>query len=61
LQRRLFSATVGEFNLGGTTLPYAGASVGVVCVDPTKTSVDAALQLADAEMYRVKNARRGAR
>jgi diguanylate cyclase len=61
LQRRLFGATIGEFNLGGTTLPYAGASVGVVCIDPRKTSVDEALQLADAEMYRIKNARRGAR
>jgi diguanylate cyclase len=61
LQRRLFDATVGEFKLGDQSINYAGASVGVACVDPTKTGVDEALQLADAQMYRIKNARRGAR
>lgn len=61
LQRRLFGATVGHFNLGSQAIDYTGASVGVACVDPTKTSVDEALQLADAQMYRIKNARRGVR
>lgn len=61
LQRRLFDATVGRFKLGTESIDYAGASVGVVCVDPTQTGVDEALQQADAQMYRIKNTRRGER
>lgn len=60
LEQRASLATVGRFELDGAPLHYAGASVGVVAVDPTVVGVEQALQLADERMYRIKRARRGA-
>jgi diguanylate cyclase len=62
LQLRVLGASVGRYELGdAVTLDYAGPSVGVVAVDPHATDADAAVRLADAEMYRVKAQRRALR
>jgi diguanylate cyclase len=58
LQGRAAASTVGEFQLGSHTLQYAGASVGVVAVDPAGIDAEAAVKLADARMYEVKRARK---
>lgn len=61
LQRRLAEASVLEIELAhGRRIRYAGASVGVVCLEPDGTDIDDALQKADAAMYRDKQARRQA-
>lgn len=60
LQRRVTDATAGAYALASARFDYAGASVGVVPIDPDDTGSDAALQRADAAMYRVKLARRPA-
>ena len=59
-QSRLFSSTLSSgLQLGPELLlPYGGASVGVVAMVPGNCSPDAALQQADAEMYRIKLARK---
>lgn len=58
LRRRLQRATSGRFDLGGTRLDYAGASVGVVVAasDPPDPHVE--LMRADAAMYAIKRGRR---
>jgi len=59
LQQRLMAATVGSYALGSfATLTYTGASIGVVAIDPSQVNAQQAVHLADAEMYRVKLARR---
>ncbi|SFR70332.1 diguanylate cyclase [Mitsuaria sp. PDC51] len=58
LEQRASLASVGRFELEGHALQYAGASVGVVALDPTGLSVEQALHLADERMYDVKRARR---
>ena len=60
MQQRLAAATVGRYAAGDTCIDYAGASVGVVCVDPQHGDPEEALREADAAMYRVKAARRAA-
>ncbi|SEL84840.1 diguanylate cyclase [Roseateles sp. YR242] len=57
LQQRATLATVGRFDLGSQAVQYAGASVGVVALNPVGLSAEEALQLADARMYEVKRAR----
>jgi diguanylate cyclase len=57
LQQRLASATVAAYPAGMATLDYAGASVGVACLDP-QSSVEEVLRESDAAMYRVKLTRR---
>ena len=58
LQQRLSAASVLEAELpDGRKISYAGASVGMVCLNPDDTDLDDALQKADASMYRVKMAR----
>ena len=57
LQHRLAAATVGGHPAGATRVDYAGASVGVACLDP-QVGVEQALRESDAAMYRVKLARR---
>lgn len=55
MQRRLSEASVACLELSdGRKIDYAGASVGMVCLTPDDTDVDAALQKADAAMYKVK-------
>ncbi len=58
LEQRAALASVGRFDLDGHALQYAGASVGVVALDPSGLSVEQALHLADERMYEVKRARR---
>ncbi|WP_431259306.1 GGDEF domain-containing protein [Roseateles chitinivorans] len=58
LEQRAALASVGRFDLDGHALQYAGASVGVVALDPAGLSVEQALHLADQRMYEVKRARR---
>jgi diguanylate cyclase len=58
LHQRLERATACHVVLpSAATLDYPGASVGVVCLDPTSCTVDAALRRADAAMYVVKKLR----
>lgn len=59
LARRAAQVTAGTYSLGGEHVPYEGVSAGVVAV--RSASVDEALELADAAMYRVKRARREAK
>jgi len=54
LQQRLAEATTGHFRIAGKSLIYAGASVGVVAIPPGHLDIEAAIQLADTEMYQVK-------
>lgn len=58
LQQRLAAATVGRYAAGGVDIDYAGASVGVACLDPHAVGVEEVLRESDAAMYRVKLARR---
>jgi diguanylate cyclase len=58
LQQRLATATIGRYAAGPTELDYAGASVGVACMDPQRSGVEEALRESDAAMYRVKETRR---
>ncbi len=55
---RLAENTKGELRLRNMTIDYAGASVGVVAVDPRTTSAEEALRQADAAMDAVKRTRR---
>jgi diguanylate cyclase len=59
LQSRLTLATQGPFMLEGSAdkIPFPGASVGVVALKPGSASMTEALELADREMYRIKQAR----
>ncbi|MDR7269232.1 diguanylate cyclase [Pelomonas saccharophila] len=58
LQQRLAMATVGRHVAGGTPIDYAGASVGVACLDPNQVDSEQVLRESDAAMYRVKLTRR---
>ena len=60
LEDRAAAATVGRYQLGEVTLPYEGASVGVVALDPRGLSAEEAVRLADARMYDIKRARKAA-
>ncbi|GAB2904658.1 GGDEF domain-containing protein [Paraburkholderia jirisanensis] len=59
LSERAVSATSGRYMLRQKEIAYAGVSAGVVAV--RFVSVDQALELADAAMYRHKQMRKGAR
>lgn len=61
LQQRLLTATVGSYDLPTATLDYPGASIGVVAADPTAVNAQQAIHLADAEMYKAKQARKAGR
>jgi diguanylate cyclase len=58
LQERLARATVGRHAAGDAPIDYAGASVGVACLDPAQADLEQVLRESDAAMYRVKLARR---
>lgn len=60
-QQRLAGATQGHFALPSLRFDYGGASVGVVAITPDEADPDVALQRADAEMYRHKQARKARR
>jgi diguanylate cyclase len=55
-QRRASEVTRGLYALAGRTVDYAGVSAGVIAV--RRVSVDQALELADAAMYREKRLRK---
>lgn len=61
LQQRLQAAMVGNYDLSGVMLDYAGASIGVVVADPALVNAQQAIHQADSEMYRVKQARKVSR
>lgn len=61
LEERAGAATVGRYTLGDAVVPYEGASVGVVAVDPRGQDAETAVRLADARMYDIKRARKAAR
>ncbi len=61
LEDRAAAATVGRYQLGETALPYEGASVGVVALDPRGLAAEEVVRLADARMYEIKRARKAAR
>ncbi|AZY49208.1 diguanylate cyclase [Bordetella avium] len=62
LQQRVQDASSGDYALGGLTLPYDGASVGVALIGPRDAlDADQAVRLADARMYEVKRSRQAAR
>ncbi|MGB3817612.1 MAG: diguanylate cyclase, partial [Achromobacter pulmonis] len=61
LEDRVAAATAGRYPLGDGLLPYEGASVGVVALDPRGLSAQEAVRQADARMYEVKHARKAAR
>jgi diguanylate cyclase len=56
LQKRASEITRGLYALGGSAVEYAGVSAGVIAV--RFMSVDQALELADAAMYREKRQRK---
>ncbi|KQW51541.1 MULTISPECIES: sensor domain-containing diguanylate cyclase [unclassified Roseateles] len=58
LQDRLAAATVGRYAAAAVSIDYAGASVGVACLDPHQCSAEQVLRDSDAAMYRVKLLRR---
>ncbi|MBC7918995.1 MAG: sensor domain-containing diguanylate cyclase [Rhodoferax sp.] len=58
--QRISQSTVVTLSLRKQTIDYAGASVGVVAIDPRTTGADLALKQADKAMYEVKRARRAA-
>lgn len=61
LEERATAATAGRYQPGDAVVSYEGASVGVVAVDPRGLDAEAAVRLADARMYEIKRARKGAR
>ena len=61
-QDRLFASTQADMLqiAPDVCLSYAGASVGMVAIDPIHYSLESALQLADHAMYRIKLVRKQA-
>ncbi|MGJ4748655.1 GGDEF domain-containing protein, partial [Leptospira sp. SA-E8] len=57
-QARIFEATVGSIPLEAVKINYAGASVGVLAVEPGLHDPEQVLNSADALMYQTKTARR---
>lgn len=55
---RLADCTRGRFTLGGTTLDYDGASVGVVVAGDDRPDAETLIARADAAMYAIKRTRR---
>lgn len=60
VRRRIEALTRGTFDLGLVRLDYGGASVGVITSAPGDLDGETLLARADAAMYQVKQARRGA-
>lgn len=55
---RLTPLLVGTYVLAGCRIDYPGASIGIVNIDPSATSMEAALKEADNLMYSDKQTRR---
>lgn len=56
-KKRITDSTIGQIAIGNQVIDYAGASAGVVAVDPTLIKAADAVQLADTAMYEVKRTR----
>jgi diguanylate cyclase len=56
-KKRITESTIGQIAIGNQLIDYAGASAGVVAVDPTLIKAAGAVQLADTAMYEVKRTR----
>ncbi len=56
-KQRITKSTIGKIEVRNDVIDYAGASAGVVAVDPTLIKAADAVQLADAAMYEVKRTR----
>lgn len=56
-KKRITDSTIGQIAIGDQLIDYAGASAGVVAVDPTLIRAADAVQLADTAMYEVKRTR----
>ena len=61
MRRRLSSVIEWHYDLPCCSMHYPGASLGIISADPRETTVDQALQNADAAMYLEKRQRREAR
>jgi len=61
MRRPLSSVIEGHYDLPCCSMHYPGASLGIISADPRETTVDQALQNADAAMYLEKRQRREAR
>ncbi|CAH1653489.1 MULTISPECIES: GGDEF domain-containing protein [unclassified Chelatococcus] len=59
MRSRLAPLLIGTHILAGRVFDYPGASFGIACVDPSVSSLQSALMLADKLMYADKRARRG--
>lgn len=58
LRDRLQAATTGRFDIGGSTIDYAGPSIGVITACRNQQDPAAELVRADAAMYAVKRVRK---
>ncbi len=61
MRRRLVPLLIGTYIFDECRFDYPGASFGITSVDPSATSLQAALKVADQLMYADKEARRGQR
>lgn len=59
MRRRLVPLLIGSYAFDEYSFDYPGASFGITSVDPSATSLQAALKAADQLMYADKEARRG--
>ncbi|MFK8258504.1 sensor domain-containing diguanylate cyclase [Erwinia sp. AnSW2-5] len=57
-KNRLSARLIGSYYLSGTKIDYAGASIGIIHVDPSVSTPDSALHDADAAMYEDKGRRK---
>ncbi|WP_437615730.1 sensor domain-containing diguanylate cyclase [Erwinia sp. V71] len=57
-QQRLAALLKGKYDLHSCFIDYAGASIGVIAVDPVHSSPDMAVRDADAAMYEEKRLRK---
>ncbi|NBD95906.1 MAG: diguanylate cyclase [Gammaproteobacteria bacterium] len=55
---RLAKLTSGRFDIGMSTIDYAGPSIGVITVHPEEQNAEQVISRADAVMYGVKKRRR---
>lgn len=58
IRDRLMPRLMGNFAFAGGSFDYAGASFGLVAVDPAASSPEATLRTADQRMYAEKRAKR---
>lgn len=57
-KNRISALLSGRYHLSGTRIDYAGASIGIIHVDPSLSTPDSAVRDADAAMYEDKGRRK---